>query len=241
MPPSSLPAPFVAAAVLLAALPGMRCGITVEDSTGKIVERHDMGTDDLPPVIMIPGIGGSRIQGRVQGRRQDWECLVQQFFQKTWFDLWFDITEIIPGSVGCFQVRRCELRAPPAPRWPEGDHPFSASSRRRILSSSGTCGAMSTWTTAFRHAWSSLATWGACAASCRPWNQRVPSLRSSPKWPTIWRAWATWPVATCTAPLTTGARGPSTGPSRVAPIRSSSASSRAPCSSMAAERLCSSP
>eukprot|EP00307_Rebecca_sp_RCC1486_P000258 CAMPEP_0119406352 /NCGR_PEP_ID=MMETSP1335-20130426/709_1 /TAXON_ID=259385 /ORGANISM="Chrysoculter rhomboideus, Strain RCC1486" /LENGTH=552 /DNA_ID=CAMNT_0007430429 /DNA_START=42 /DNA_END=1701 /DNA_ORIENTATION=+ len=79
-------------------------GITVEDPTGKIVERKDMGDPNLPPVVLVPGIGGSRIQARVPGRRNDWECLVQQFFQKSWFDLWFDITEIIPGSVGCFQA-----------------------------------------------------------------------------------------------------------------------------------------
>lgn len=79
-------------------------GITVEDPHGKIVEHHDMGDPNLPPVIMVPGIGGSRIQAQIPGRRSDWECLVQQFFQKTWFDLWFDVTEIIPGSVGCFQA-----------------------------------------------------------------------------------------------------------------------------------------
>lgn len=45
------------------------------------------------------------LQARIPGRRNDWECLVQQFFQKSWFDLWFDITQIIPGSVGCFQAR----------------------------------------------------------------------------------------------------------------------------------------
>lgn len=95
-----------------------RAGITVEDPTGEIVERHDMGDPKLPPVILIPGIGGSRIQAQIPGRRADWECLVQQFFQKTWFDLWFDVTEIIPGSVGCFQVRALAspLRTRSAPR-----------------------------------------------------------------------------------------------------------------------------
>lgn len=87
-----------------------RAGITVEDPTGEIVEQHDMGDPSLPPVILVPGIGGSRIQAQIPGRRSDWECLVQQFFQKTWFDLWFDVTEIIPGSVGCFQVRAARQR-----------------------------------------------------------------------------------------------------------------------------------
>lgn len=41
-------------------------GITVEDPTGKIVERKDMGDPNLPPVMLIPGIGGSRIQARAR-------------------------------------------------------------------------------------------------------------------------------------------------------------------------------
>mmetsp|Transcript_18953 Transcript_18953/g.60149 ORF Transcript_18953/g.60149 Transcript_18953/m.60149 type:complete len:554 (+) Transcript_18953:414-2075(+) len=97
--------PGAAACTLLALLHAAEGGITVEDpTTHEIVERHDMGDPHLPPVVLVPGIGGSRIQARIPGHRSDWECLVQQFFQKDWFDLWFDVTEIIPGSVGCFQA-----------------------------------------------------------------------------------------------------------------------------------------
>jgi hypothetical protein len=109
-------------AVLALLLAGVaRGGITVENPSGKIVERHDMGDSSLPPIILVPGIGGSRIQARIPGKRTDWECLVQQFFQKTWFDLWFDVTEIIPGSVGCFQVNASARRRPRSQRQPLAD------------------------------------------------------------------------------------------------------------------------
>ena len=144
------------ACLALAFMAVARAGITVEDPTGHITERHDMGDPSLPPVVLIPGIGGSRLQARIPGQRTDWECLLQQFFQRSWFDLWFDVTEIIPGSVGCFQVRAKPKQARDAsgPLHGPDAHcaltPICRLPRRRALcrrptsSSSGTCGVTST-------------------------------------------------------------------------------------------------
>lgn len=229
-------------------------GITVENPQGQIVERHDMGDPKLPPMILIPGIGGSMIQARIPGKRTDWECLVQQFFQKSWFDLWFDVTEIIPGSVGCFQVRPAPSRLPTPPRtrartrahahawFALAPRAFRRALRRPTSSSSGTCGGTNTSTQACRRASSSSATSAASAASCPRWSRRARSRRSIRNSPSTSRTpSATSRAPTCTARPTTGGRGRTTGPSPAAPSPSSRSSSRARCSSTTVARLSSSP
>lgn len=67
-----------------------------EDIGEKLSAFHGMTPDELPPVVCIPGVGGSQLMAQLQkNARSHWYCEKNA----DWFMIWLQLYELVPGPI----------------------------------------------------------------------------------------------------------------------------------------------